>query len=197
MDSRLVPILDGLPLSSNKPRRNVNSPQIHNWNFRYDGGSGLSSFLGRTQELSQARGISDDQLFKSAVELLQGDALTWFKARSSRLHTWEELVAALKLTFLPYDYECDLWNEIRNRTQGSDEPVSISIAKMMGLFNRLPTKSVELEIVRLIRQNLLPSLQQRLGVEKIESIYRLEELCHQLEDIEWRTRKFKPPPTRS
>lgn len=143
IDSRLDQILDRLSLSSNEPRRYVSSPQVHKWNLHYYGGPGLSS---------QARGIRDAQLFESAMELLQGDTLTWLTIRSSRLHTWKELVTALKSTFLLFDYECDLRNEIRNRTQGS-------------VFNRLPTKPSELEIVRLIRRNLLPYLQQGLGIE--------------------------------
>lgn len=48
-------------------------------------------------------------------------------------------MAALRQAFLPCDYEESLWEEVRNRTQGADEPVSIYIAIMENLFRRLPS----------------------------------------------------------
>nr|CAH7731063.1 unnamed protein product [Callosobruchus chinensis] len=51
--------------------------------------------------------------------------------------TWDELVVKLKQDFLPYDYEVDLWDEIRNRTQGSLERVVMFVAVMENLFNKL------------------------------------------------------------
>ncbi|GLV46138.1 hypothetical protein CBL_05199 [Carabus blaptoides fortunei] len=53
------------------------------------------------------------------------------------MHSWCELTTAFKARFLQADYDFSLRNEIRNRTQGTEEKVSIFIANMEGLFNRL------------------------------------------------------------
>lgn len=42
------------------------------------------------------RNVSSSELFNSAVKLFVGLALTWFRSVLDEVHTWEELVLALK-----------------------------------------------------------------------------------------------------
>lgn len=93
------------------------------------------------------------------------NALTWFRSTRDSIHGWHDLVTRLKATFLPREYEFDLWDEIRNRTQGVDERVSIYIANMEGLVGKLSRKPDAIERVEYIRQNLQLYLQQALGVQ--------------------------------
>lgn len=170
---------------------------VHKWNVTYDGGPGLSNFLERIDELSSARGVNKQQLFSSAVEFFSGDALTWFRANRTIIHSWDDLIAALKNTFLPADYDFSLWDEIRNRTQGNGEKVSIFIANMEGLFKRLSTRPTEAERLVYIRRNLQPYLQQRLGLQAVQNVAELGQICRQLEDIQHRTQQFREPPAAS
>lgn len=170
---------------------------IHKWNVTYDGGPGLSSFLERIDELSTARGVTRHQLFASAVEFFSGNALTWFRANKNTMNSWGDLTTALKETFLPADYDFSLWDEIRSRTQGPDEKVSIYIANMEGLFSRLSNRPAEMERLIYIRRNLQPYLQQRLGLQTVYTISELNRTCRQLEDIQQRTQQFRGPPSAS
>lgn len=170
---------------------------LHKWNVTYDGGPGLSNFLERIDELSSARGVTRQQLFASAVEFFSGAALTWFRANKGTIHSWSELTTALKNTFLPADYDFSLWDEIRNRTQGTEEKVSIFIANMEGLFHRLSNRPAETERLTYIRRNLLPYLQQRLGLQPIPTVAELDRTCRLLEDIQQRTQHFRGPPSAS
>ncbi|GLV46530.1 hypothetical protein CBL_20855, partial [Carabus blaptoides fortunei] len=125
IDARLAAALERISLSLGEPSRRIytdkSSFPVHKWNVKYDGESGLSIFLERVDEHSSSRGITKQQLFASAVELFTGNALTWFRAKRNTFSTWKQLTTALRETFLPCDYEFNLWDEIRNRTQGSDE----------------------------------------------------------------------------
>ncbi|KAF2892119.1 hypothetical protein ILUMI_14054, partial [Ignelater luminosus] len=76
----------------------------------------------RLDELRTARGVTKDQLFAAAVEFFSGNALIRYRSVRDQVKDWDELVAALRQTFLPCDYEATLWDEIR--TQGPNEPVA-------------------------------------------------------------------------
>lgn len=198
IEVRLAKALEQISCNLSCVPARVNAPKVpfpvHKWNVTYDGGSSLSNFLERIDELSSARGVNKQQLFSSAVEFFSGNALTWFRANRDSIHSWDDLVAALKNTFLPADYDFSLWNEIRNRTQGSEEKVSIFVANMEGLFKRLSTRPTEAERIVYIRRNLQPYLQQRLGLQTIQTVSELSQICRQLEDIQHRTQQFREPP---
>lgn len=68
-----------------------------------------------------------------------------------KVSTWEELVKELRTEFEPRDYEDRLWEEIRRRTQGSEESIGVFTAAMDNYFHRLPT---------------VPSEQERLKINK-------------------------------
>nr|CAH7739559.1 unnamed protein product [Callosobruchus chinensis] len=72
--------------------------------------------------------------------------------------------------------------EINNRTQGSEERVSLYICAMEGLFNRLPEKPDEKTIVNKIRRNLLPFYVAQLALHDINTVSELTTLCKRLEE---------------
>lgn len=186
----------------NTPRAPYNSSTanylaINKWNVTFDGGSGLSCFLERIEELRVARNVTTQQLYAAAVELFTGNARIWYRSIRTTVNSWEELVTALRTTFLPCDYEISLWDEIRNRTQGDGESVAIYIAIMENLFTRLFQMPSEIDRVGLVRRNLQPYLQAQLALQNISSMSQLGQLCKMLEDAKVRTSKFKQPPTPS
>lgn len=172
----------------------VNPLAINKWGVQFNGESGLSSFLERIEELRVARGVSKEQLFTAAVELFVGNALIWYRSVRDSINSWEELISALRSTFLPGDYEYELWEEIRNRTQGALEPVAVYIAVMESLFRRLPSPPSECTRVTFIRRNLLPALYSQLATEFITTVSGLTSLCKTLEDAHKHAKKFKGPP---
>ncbi|KAK4885622.1 hypothetical protein RN001_001893 [Aquatica leii] len=156
----------------------------------------VENFLERIEELRVSRGVSKDQLFLSAVEFFSGNALIWYRSIRDNVHNWNELEHALRRTFLPCDYENSLWDEIRNRTQGDNEPVAIYIAIMENLFKRFSSVPSEITRLSVIKGNLQPYLQSQLTLQLICSISELTRTCRLLEDSQVRTNKFKPPPTK-
>ncbi|KAK4886883.1 hypothetical protein RN001_003154 [Aquatica leii] len=169
--SRRPTFFDSTQLSATTPIAR-NNLVISKWNLQFNGDSSVTSFLERVEELRVSRGVL-----------------------KSELYLWDALVTALRHTFLPCDYEESLWDEVRNRTQGFDEPVSIYIAVMENLFRRfsdLPPEPVRLTV---IKRNLQPYLQTQLTLQAIFSISELTRVCKVLEDTHIRNSKFKPPPS--
>lgn len=167
---------------------------LSRWRIQFDGEASVTNFLERIEELRLSRGVSKSQLLRSAPELFTKDALHWFRTKD--FDSWDDLVEQLKNDFKPYDYEFDLMEEIRRRTQGAKERVITYIAAMESLFKKLgSSKPEEQDRVKMIRRNLLPYLQSQLALQQTETISELTRLCKAVEETAIRTQKFVPPPT--
>ncbi|XP_050295859.1 uncharacterized protein LOC126735794 [Anthonomus grandis grandis] len=178
--------------------RQLSHPSYHTndvfrWNIKFNGQTSVNDFLERVEEIRLSRGVLKEQLLRSAPELFTGDALLWY--RTNKFASWDDLVTKLKDSFRPYDYEYGLWDEIRRRTQGSQERVLTFIVAMESLFRKLsesPSESVKLN---LIRRNLLPYIQSRLATHEIHDLHELTRLSRAIEETEARVQRFVPPPT--
>lgn len=162
-------------------------------NIFFDGHGSLTTFLEDLEDKATARGVQPDQLLQYAVEFLKADALLWFRTRRQNFRTWSDLKNGLRAAFLPMDYEYDLMEEIRRRTQGPDERLIIYVACMQSLFNRLSRRVPELEQVGIIRRNLLPHLVTGLTFCEVESVDDLLKYGRAIEETHWRASKYVPP----
>lgn len=167
---------------------------ITRWRIQFSGESSVTDFLERVEELRASRGISKPQLFRKAPELFAKTALRWY--RTNTFESWDQLTARLKEDFTPYDYEFDLWEEIRRRTQGSRERVIDYVSAMESLFRKLGSGTPHEEVrVKMIRRNMLPYIQTQLSLHEIHSISDLVRLSRSTEHTAVRAEKFCPPPT--
>lgn len=172
---------------------------VWKWNLHFSGDSSkesLTAFLERVKELRESRGVSQDDLFSSATDLFAGSALIWFRSVKHTVHTWAQLEAKLRETFLSPFYDEDLLSEIKRRTQGDGENVLMFIATIQGLFSKLSSPPSEVEQVRMIRRNLLPYFIGQMALQDISTFSDLNRLCKQLETSRQLMNDFKPPPSR-
>lgn len=102
------------------------------------------------------------------------------------------MVNLLKISFLPSDYDDKLWEEIKQRRQGREEPVAIFIAVMETLFSRLTKPPAEVTRVKHITRNLLPHYVKHLALSEIKTVAELGTLCKKLEEACTFTNKFQP-----
>lgn len=168
---------------------------VYKWNVKFDGDSHNSSvvaFLERVNELAQARSVSKNDLFSSAVDLFSGKALIWYRSIRSTVADWDSLVSLLKHEFLPSDYDDRLWDEIKQRAQGRDEPVTLYIAVMETLFSRLARPPSEITRVKHIKQNLNPHYVKHLALSDIKTVVELNSLCKKLEEACAFKNKYRP-----
>lgn len=168
---------------------------VSKWSLRFDGNSSVTNFIDGIEELRIACGITKYQLLDASIVLFSGTALSWFRAIRPSVLTWDELIEQLKSTFLPPEYDEEIWNEIRSRTQGAEEKTAIFAAVMESLFRKLSSPPSEATKLRKIRRNLLPHLQTQLALHQPNSVRELVDACRILEAVHQRTVNLRPPPT--
>lgn len=167
---------------------------VYKWNISFSGkNESLHLFLEKVELLRVSRGISDTELFLQSCEFFRGSAFTWFLNNRSKFSTWSDIVAKLKADFLPYSYETDLELEILNRTMGENEPVTVYISSMIGLFNRLTNVVDEKSRVAKIRRNLLPFFVSALALHSPNTVDELTELCKRVEESRVWSDRYRPP----
>jgi hypothetical protein len=167
------------------------------WNLKFSGDTaklGVNSFLERVDELKTARNMSDKQLFNSAVDLFEDQALIWYRSIKSKISDWADLVHALKLNFLPLDFDDELWSNIRSRKQGLDEKPNIFIAVMINYFNRLTQATDEPSKLKYIMKNLQPYYANHLALQTVHDIDELIVLCRRLEETRMQNANFRKAP---
>lgn len=173
--------------SSNK------SVPVYKWGVKYDGNSSLKAFLERVIELSKARNVSETELFNSAIDLFEGQALIWYRSIRDKVSTWAELVTQLHTAFLPLEYDETLLDEIKSRKQGRFENISIYIAAMQNLFNRLATPLKAEEKLKIIRRNISPNYVERLALTEIKDVNDLITYCRKIDEATQIKSKYTPP----
>ncbi|KAL0870233.1 hypothetical protein ABMA27_005266 [Loxostege sticticalis] len=124
--------------------------------IKFNGKSCVHAFKQRVEEYRTARNISSSKLLSYATEIFTGDALHWYRSIKSSVTTWDELVALLIEDFSQFDFDYRLLSEIRNRTQGDTENITIYFAKMTELFSRLTNKISEQEKLSILMHNIRP-----------------------------------------
>lgn len=161
----------------------MRSIPVYKWGVRYDNESGQSigAFLERVEELRRARGVSEQELFESAVDLFAGTALVWYRSTIGRINSWAALCKEMRIVFQTPDYDFRLHQEIFNRVQGDHEPIDLFIAAMEGLYGRLDVTVNEPERLRQIMQNIHPHLMDRLALFDILNLEQLRQLGRKAE----------------
>ncbi|KAK9731669.1 Zinc knuckle [Popillia japonica] len=184
----------------------MKSVPVMRWNLKYSGDNSVLSFnafIERVEELMNARGtgfvlgrVSRDQVFAQALDLFSGRALIWYRANRRLVSCWDELVVALREEFQAPDYDEQLFDEIRKRTQGPNESIGVYVSTMASLFSRLSIKVPEGNRIKIMVKNLSPFYQSQLGLVEIKSV---EELLSVGRKLEWRktcAERYVPPPRR-
>lgn len=156
---------------------------VYKWGLQFSNSSGQSigSFLQRVEELRRARGLTEVQLFKSAVDLFSGSALIWYRSTVGRITSWAELCQEMKEVFQTPDYDDMLSQEIMNRRQGDQETIDLYIASMEGLYSRLSMPTGEEIRLKQMLKNLNRYLQEKLCLFPIVSISQLRTLGRKAE----------------
>lgn len=158
---------------------------VGQWRLVFDGDlsrQGVNAFIERVEELRQSRHVSRAELFESAIELFEGEALVWYRSIKSRVRSWDDIVRLLREEYVPADYELELWEEIRSRRQGAKERIGGYFAAMINLFSRLSSPPSEKERVDILRRNLDPYFIHSLGLVDCASVDELRQSCRRLEN---------------
>lgn len=163
--------------------------------IKFDGKSCVRAFIQRISEFSTARNISSSKLLSYATEIFTGDALHWYRGLQGQVSDWDELVSLLKNDFDQADFDYRLLSEIRARTQGETENITIYLSIMSGLFSRLSKSLSNEDKLEILLHNIRPCYASTLAsAANIDSIDALRSLCRNYENIQARLAGFREPP---
>ncbi|XP_050501535.1 uncharacterized protein LOC126881346 [Diabrotica virgifera virgifera] len=198
LDSRVNPIATSTPNASvNVPSFTYSKPvQVHKWGISFSGEkqhTDVMSFLERVECLRISRGVSEEDLFAASAELFTGTAFTWFMNNRGNFSCWSDLIKKLKSDFLPYSFQDDLLDQIKNHKQKPGESVTMFINTILGMCSRLDTPLSDLAKIKIILKCLLPFYHQQLALMDIQNIDDLTIKCKRLEEtLSWSS---QPPST--
>lgn len=162
--------------------------------LKFDGKSCVRTFIQRVSEFCKARSIDDSKLLAYCTEIFSGDALHWFRNVEQNIKDWDGLVEHLKKDFDQADYDYRLISEIRARTQGETENITIYLSIMSGMFSRLSKPITEEEKLEIILHNIRPAYTSTLAaVPEIQSIDSLRTICRNFENFQARLAHFHEP----
>ncbi|XP_044755123.1 uncharacterized protein LOC123314075 [Coccinella septempunctata] len=165
---------------STKPPKTTNysvpTVPVWKWSLTFDGSTSVTSFL-------------------EEAEYLAEDARDWYIPRRGTFSDWTDFKDQLREAFLPPDYEEILLEEIKKRTQGTDERLLLYVTRMQNLFQKLTVKRpTEEEQVNIIRRRLLPELQTALAFQPTATIDELLRKGKVFELVKWQTSNYTSPP---
>ena len=116
--------------------------------------------------MAESRNISKSELFKSFCVLVDKDTFAWYKQIKTLVTDWDSLIERLKKDFLPPYADDDIWEEIKARKQKSSESITIFVANLEILFNRLTSVPSEITRVKYIKNTLLSVLKTAKSIRK-------------------------------
>lgn len=163
--------------------------------LKFSGKSCVRAFIQRVDEFMEARNITSNKVLNYASEIFQDDALHWYRAVKSRVSSWSDLAALLLEDFGQADYDYRLISEIRSRTQGERENITIYLSIMDGMFSRLSKPLTEADQLEILLHNIRPCYASTLASSpQISSIDAMRSLCRNYETIQARLSHFQEPP---
>lgn len=166
------------------------------WDCKFSGdkkGMSLNAFLERIDELRLARHVAKETLLESGVDLFSGRAYQFYLAYRGQVSSWDEFVVLLKEEYLSANYNENLFEELKKRTQGTDESIGVYIAVMLGYFNRLSCEVSEETKLKILTRNLAPFYQSRLSMVEINTIEELRKFGKKLEAVKESIDSYVPP----
>lgn len=195
------PASAGSDIQPNSPTKaikvNESVSAIHKLGISFNGTTCVKTFLQRLDELCRSRHISESRLFNSAAELFTDEALCWYRGNHTEVNDWGELRDLLLEEYLPTDYDHRLMQEIRSRTQGSDESIVNYLSIMQNYFIRLSKPLSEEDKLNIVLYNIRPCYTSQLALNPADSWVDLKRKCRLIEMAKDRTHNFADPPKSS
>lgn len=186
--------------SDNELVSKIKPVPIRDWGLKFSGKKGdmsFCTFVERIEDLRRSRGVSHAMLFRDAVDLFVGDAYTWYTMVKEWATDWSSLIDQMREQFLPENFDSDLFEEIKRRSQGSQENIGLYIASMKGLFNKLRNPLPEETQLEIIMERIDPYYQPFLAFETVTSVTKLLSACRKLDIKRNLAKTFVPPPPKN
>nr|XP_055053112.1 uncharacterized protein LOC129438391 [Misgurnus anguillicaudatus]XP_055053113.1 uncharacterized protein LOC129438391 [Misgurnus anguillicaudatus] len=137
-------------------------------------------YITRCHDFLALHPLTDEDVLATFRTVLSGTARDWWEVARSTVHSWSNFQTAFLTAFLAEDYEDELAERVRKRTQGDKETIRDFAFSYRALCKRWKSDLDEKDIVKMILKNIKPYLASHLRghVNTVDEIVRLG---HQLE----------------
>lgn len=172
---------------------------VRKWDLLYDNSPRLSAdeFLLRLEENCIAYNLSRGQLLSCLPGLLGGLPLQWYRLNRPLWSSWDSFVRNFREMYISADYQDQLEEEIRKRTQGINERLGDFVVALCTLLSKLDPPPDERTQLKWIFRNIHPDYMTYIRKGDAYSIPRLLELGQEYELLQDRRRNYRPPPPKS
>ncbi|RXN37684.1 Retrovirus-related Pol poly from [Labeo rohita] len=137
-------------------------------------------YLTRCQDFLALHPLTDVDILATFRSVLYGTARDWWEVARSSIKTWNEFESAFLSAFLSEDYEDELAERVRTRTQGERESIRDFAFTYRALCKRWKPTLTDSELVKMILKNIKPYLASQLR-SRVSNVDELVKLGQQLE----------------
>ncbi|KAI2647714.1 Activity-regulated cytoskeleton-associated protein [Labeo rohita] len=137
-------------------------------------------YLTRCQDFFALHPLTDADILATFRSVLYGTARDWWEVARSSITTWDEFESAFLSAFLSEDYEDELAERVRTRTQGDRECIRDFAFTYRALCKRWKPSLTDSELVKMILKNIKPYLASQLH-SRVNTVDELVKLGQQLE----------------
>lgn len=163
--------------------------------LKFNGKTCVRAFILRVTDFIKARNIPSSKIFSFATEIFTDDALHWFRSIQDNVTTWEGVCDRLRDDFSQFDYDYRFLTEIRARTQGERENITIYLSIMSSMFSQLDRKLSNEDMLEILLHNIRPCYANVLTSNPdIKDIDTLRTICKNYEKVHARLSQFREPP---
>lgn len=163
--------------------------------LKFNGKTCARAFILRVNDFIKARNLPSNKILSFATEIFTDDALYWFRSIQDDISTWEGVCDRLRDDFSQFDYDYRFLAEIRARTQGERENITIYLSIMDSMFSQLDRKLSNEEKLEILLHNIRPCYASVLtSCPDIKDIDTLRTICKNHEKVHARLSQFREPP---
>lgn len=119
--------------------------------------------------------LTDEEIIATLHNVLNGTARDWWDVARESVTRWSEFEKRFLSAFLSEDYNDELAERVRTKTQGASESIRDFAYSYRALCRRWKPGITEPEIIKLILKNIIPRLASQLRgrVNNVEELVRL------------------------
>jgi hypothetical protein len=168
---------------------------VNKWGFKFTGdntGLHVLDFINTIDMYMNLEKTSKAEVLNSAYYLFDGPARVWYRTWYQSFHSFDSLIARLKMTYLPADHDMILRREIENREQAQKESFAQFLTDIESKCQKLIKPLQDDEKLFIIRRNLNTFYSTSIAAHQVQSIDHLIELCR-LVDTYGRTARNQTP----
>ncbi|XP_061706899.1 uncharacterized protein LOC133517587 [Cydia pomonella] len=163
--------------------------------LKFNGKTCVRSFIRSASDFIKARSLSSGKVLSYATEIFTDDALHWFRSIRDNVDSWEDLCVRLKEAFSTPNYDYRFRDEIRARTQGPRENITVYLSIMSGMFSQLDKPLPEEEKLQILLHNIRPCYANVLtSCPEIKNVGELQTVCKNYENVQSRMAQYREPP---